>query len=98
MNTTNTLTGRMKRICGWCKLVLGEKECAPEQDGTETHGICPDCAATLAYPELADRIATADKAELARITLAELPQIADEEYRLALRCQASRRAELLAPK
>ena len=31
----------MKRICGWCKKDLGEKE--PLEDKAISHGMCEDC-------------------------------------------------------
>ena len=34
---------KSKRICAWCKTVMGEKE----GDGMATHGVCEKCAAEM---------------------------------------------------
>ncbi len=43
------VTGRLIRVCAWCKKVMGTKPCLPEMDGQETHGICRGCAAKLGF-------------------------------------------------
>lgn len=33
----------MDVVCAWCKEWLGFQECQPQNAGTISHGICPDC-------------------------------------------------------
>lgn len=37
----------LKVVCANCKKELGQKHCAPENDGQVSHGTCLDCAIEL---------------------------------------------------
>ena len=48
-STPSVLSGRMIRVCMYCKQSYGFVPCTPEQDGKETHGICEarECRAQM---------------------------------------------------
>lgn len=39
------LAPKMRVVCGWCNVSLGEIACDPVQHGEISHGICPACSA-----------------------------------------------------
>lgn len=38
-----TLTGTMRVVCYWCHKEMGTKPCSPDQDGTITTSLHPEC-------------------------------------------------------
>lgn len=33
----------IKKVCAYCKADMGNQECAPENHGLTSHGICKNC-------------------------------------------------------